>query len=232
MTKQAKIIIGVVGGLVLIGVFIFAAAAAVIGLGVMAAQADDAKENKTAMTRDKNGKAKSQKKSVEDAAEKDETRRTSNEDSDDDDGKPEAADPDGTLALELVGKWMWSEGSRQTDGTGKTKYGGGSWHTYEFAADGSVEYTMKKDLLTIMQCQINETKSGKGKAASDGETLTIRFGEMQDTGTSSCGGEDNFDKTIPAETVKLKYELKTEYEETQFCIEAEDGERCYQKSLE
>ena len=65
MTKQAKIILGVVGGLVLIGGFIFVAAVAIIGLSVMAAQSDDTKENKPAVTRDKNSNTKQQEKSVD-----------------------------------------------------------------------------------------------------------------------------------------------------------------------
>lgn len=231
MTKQTKIILGVVGGLLLIGGFVVVAIAAVIGLSVMAAQ-DDTKETKPAVKRDKNGNPKQQKKAVDEGNEKEEKPQKPDDESDEESSKTEAASLNGTLAPELVGKWMWSEGSRQDDGTGKTKYGGGSWHTYEFAAGGAVKYTMKKDLLTIMQCRINETKSGEGEAVSDGDMLTISFGEMQDTGTNSCGGENNFDKTIPAETIKLKYELKTEYGETQLCITGEEGERCYQKSLD
>lgn len=218
MTKQTKyILFGALGLAIAGGALVLFIAATAIGISIMAAESDDAEpKNKPSVSRTSNSRER-QKKSVDDS---NETKENPGD---------EAANLKGSLDPELVGKWVWSEGSRQIDNTGKTQYGGGSWHTYEFTADGAVEYTMKKDLLTIMQCRINESKSGRGTAVSDGETLTISFGEMQDTGTSSCGGEDNFDKTIPAETVKLKYELKTEYGETSLCLAGSDGEACYQK---
>lgn len=235
MTKQTKIIIGLIGGLVLIGGFIIIAAAAVIGLSVMAAQSEETtgktKSTKSVVMRDKNSNTKQPDKSA-DNEEKNKDRRKAKDDAEEDEDEGNGAvNLSGSVAPEVVGKWMWSEGSRQVDGTGKTQYGGGAWHTYEFMADGSVKYTMEKDLLTIMQCQINESKTAVGTAASSGDSITVNLGEMSDTGTSSCGGGDNFDKTLPATTIGFKYKPAAEDSEATICTEDQNGgEQCYQKS--
>lgn len=212
MTKNTKIIIGIVLGLLLIGGFIFVGAIALIGISIMAAQASDDTTPKNKPSISRNGSNQTKKS------------QNSSNDSDED-----AAEISGSFSPELVGKWNRSEGSGHVDYTGKTQYKSGADFTYEFSADGTVKYSMDKDVLSILQCKIAENKSATGKAASDGETLTVSLGKMNHTSSNSCEAADNFEKTLPAETIKLKYRLKTEYEETQLCIEENDGERCYQR---
>jgi hypothetical protein len=129
----------------------------------------------------------------------------------------------------MVGSWTRSEGSSQIDSTGKTQYGGGAHFTYDFSADGSVKYRMDKKLLTIMQCKIEERKSAEGTAAVSGDVLNIDLGETAFFSSNSCDDAKNFDKTLPAETVSLKWRLKTEYDVTRLCIDEKDGEMCYDR---
>lgn len=144
----------------------------------------------------------------------------------------EAAELSGKLAPNLIGKWTRSEGSSNIDYTGKTQYKSGADYIYEFSADGRVTYSMKSDVLSIIQCKIAETKDASGKAASDGETLTISFGKMNHTSSNTCEEDENFEKTLPAEIIRLKYILKTEYEQTRLCIEESEGEACYDRQEE
>jgi hypothetical protein len=136
------------------------------------------------------------------------------------------------ITPDLVGKWTRNEGSSNIDPTGKTKYKAGADFIYEFSADGTVKYSMKKEVLTIMQCEIEETKTATGTAAATGETLTLNLGETHFVSSNSCEEAGNFDKNLPAETVSLQWRLKTEYETTRLCLEEADGEKCYDKQSE
>lgn len=136
---------------------------------------------------------------------------------------------EGSFDQELVGKWQRNDGSGYIDPTGKTKYKSGAFYNYEFSPDGTVRRSMDKDVLTIMQCQINETKRATGKATVSGDSMTIAFGETNHTSSNSCESADNFEKTLPAETVALRWHLKTEYETTRLCIDEADGEKCYDR---
>lgn len=136
---------------------------------------------------------------------------------------------EGEIAPDLIGKWTRSEGSGNIDATGKTKYKAGADFVYEFSADGAVKYSMKKEVLTILQCEIEETKTASGTASVSGDTLTVNLGETNFVSSNSCESADNFDKNLPAETADLRWRLKTEYETTQLCLEEKDGEKCYDK---
>lgn len=218
MTKQTKYILLGAGGLILAGGGLVLAAVLVIGISIMAAQVDDEATTKnnvtTANSRIKSGKDDTTK------SDKNDKRRTSGDETD---------DVSGTLEPELVGAWERSEGSTQIDATGKTQYGGGTSYTYEFQDNGAVKFSMREKLLTVMQCRITETKDAEGKAASDGDTLTIGLFETNHTRTNSCAASDDVDETLPAETVRLKYSLKTEYEITRLCIIEADSEHCYDR---
>lgn len=207
MTKQAKYVLFGAGAVVLMGGALVLAVVLIVGISIMAAQED----NQAAKETDKNPVSRTK------------TNRN-------DKGKTsDAPKVVGTLAPELVGVWERSDGTSQIDYTGKTQFGGGAFYTYEFSADGAVKYSMRSKVLSILQCNITENKSANGNAASDGETLTIGFGAMSHDGTNSCEASENFDETLPAETVKLKYNLKTEYDAPTLCIEESDGEHCYNR---
>ncbi len=141
----------------------------------------------------------------------------------------ETDSPQGSISQEITGRWHRDEGSSYIDATGKTQYGAGADFTYHFSSDGTVEYTMDKKVKTIMQCDMVEKKSRNGKYAVNGDTITVNFGEMKFFSSSSCDDKDNFDKTLPAETVTLKWSLKTEYEVTRLTLQDENGEFSYDK---
>lgn len=135
----------------------------------------------------------------------------------------------GAMARELVGKWQRNEGSGYVDPTGKTQYKSGAYFNYEFSPDGTVEYSMDKDVLSIIHCKITETKQATGTANVSGDPMTINFGETNHTSSNSCEEANNFEKTLSAATVSLNWRMKTEYETTRLCIEEEDGEKCYDR---
>lgn len=149
---------------------------------------------------------------------------TSNEKTDrEDSSSPNSNSP------ELTGRWFRTEGSSYIDSTGKTQYGAGANFTYQFLADGTVEYRMDKKVKTIMQCDMVEIKSRKGSYSVSGDTMTVEFGEMSLFKSNSCDSNDNVDKTLPAETVTLKWNLKTEYEVSRLLLRDENGEFPYDK---
>lgn len=136
---------------------------------------------------------------------------------------------EGSDSQEIVGKWYRGEGSSYIDPTGKTQYGAGADFYYTFSSEGTVEYRMNKKVKSVMQCDIAEKKARKGKYSVSGDMITINFGEMSFFSSNSCDDKDNFDKTLPAETVTLKWNLKTEYETTRLFLQDENGEFPYDK---
>jgi hypothetical protein len=135
----------------------------------------------------------------------------------------------GSVPPELVGVWWRTEGSGHVDYTGKTQYRSGAEHTYKIASDGSVEYSLDKKVLTILQCNLEETKRAEGTVTASGKTLTINFGEMEHTNSNSCDSSEDFEKTLPDSVVAFQYNLKTEYEVTRLCLVENDGEMCYDR---
>jgi hypothetical protein len=138
--------------------------------------------------------------------------------------------PQGSLAPELAGTWINRSGGGSVDYTGKTQYRSGRVTTYRIAADGSVEYFVEKDVLTILQCEIKERRTAGGKAATAAGTLTVNLGESDFTASNSCedGGETTA-RTLPAETVKLDYRIDEEFGAPRLCLDEAEGELCYDK---
>ena len=135
----------------------------------------------------------------------------------------------GKIAPALIGKWHRSEGGSQIDYTGKTRYGSGAQFTYQFFADGTIDFVMEKKVLTVLQCRIAETKAAQGRASISGDTVTFNFGEAHHAISDSCEAADNFEKFLPAETAVFKWRLKTENGTTQLCLDEKDGEMCYDR---
>jgi hypothetical protein len=138
----------------------------------------------------------------------------------------------GSVPPELVGVWWRTEGSGHVDYTGKTQYRSGAEHTYKIATDGSVEYSLDKKVLTILQCNLEETKRAEGTATASGKTLTINFGEMEHTNSNSCDASEDFERTTPDSSVSMTYILKTEYEITRLCLIEDEIEQCYDRKDE
>jgi hypothetical protein len=110
--------------------------------------------------------------------------------------------------LSIYGRWFRTVGGSSIDYTGKTKLKAGEDFTFEFFADGSVEYTRKKEVLSIMQCHIKESQNARGKFSISGNILTINLGAMKSVGTNSCDAKGNFNKTLENSTMTVRFEIK------------------------
>ena len=108
----------------------------------------------------------------------------------------------------IVGKWFRTTGGSSIDWTGKTTLKGGEDFTFEFAADGSVEFTHKKEVLSIMQCRINSLENARGRYTLTGGTLTINLGPMKSTNSNSCDSKENYNKTLGNSTMTSQVQIK------------------------
>lgn len=108
----------------------------------------------------------------------------------------------------IYGKWFRTVGGSTIDWTGKTTLKGGEDFTFEFFADGSVEYTRKKEVLNFMQCHIKESQNAHGKFSISGSTLTINLGAMKSVGSNSCDAKGNFNKTLSNSTMTAQIQIK------------------------
>ena len=108
----------------------------------------------------------------------------------------------------IYGKWFRTVGGGFRDYTGKTKYNSGEDYYFEFFPDGTVSYTYKKDVLTIMQCKIKGEDTAKGAFSISGNNLTVNFGAMKSAQTSSCDSKENYNRTLKPSTMKVQFEIK------------------------
>jgi hypothetical protein len=115
----------------------------------------------------------------------------------------------GAGAKGLVGRWMRSTGlGRGDDGTGKTTYSSGENSTFEFFADGTMQFTFEKKVLSITQCRISETAKIPGTYTVEGGRLRINLGAGSSVGTSSCEAKGNFKKTLTASTLEKTFVVR------------------------
>jgi hypothetical protein len=109
----------------------------------------------------------------------------------------------------LVGQWVRSTGAgRGDDGTGKTTYSSGTNYTFEFFADGTMQFLVEKKVLSITQCRISEITKIPGRYPVSGDDLTMNLGEGTSIGTSSCEAKDNFKKTLSSSVLSKKFVVK------------------------
>lgn len=108
----------------------------------------------------------------------------------------------------IVGKWFRTTGGSSIDWTGKTTLKGGEDFTFEFSADGSVEYTRKKEVLSIMQCRINSLQNARGHYTLTGGNLKIDLGPMKSTNSNSCDAKENYNKTLGNSTMTVQVRIK------------------------
>lgn len=133
----------------------------------------------------------------------------------------------------IVGKWFRTIGGSSIDWTGKTTLKGGDDFTFQFSADGSVEYTHKKEILNIMQCKINAEENARGRYTLSGGSLTIDLGAMKSTGSNSCNSRENYNKTLGNSTMTVKVQIRQMDDITrpdkpyQMCFDG--NEVCYEK---
>lgn len=128
----------------------------------------------------------------------------------------------------IVGKWVsGSSGSIVTTPTGGYLGGNGSRHTYQFGANGTVEYTGIMNIMTGA-CRMQIFKSAKGKATLNGDTLTINWSPASFSRDDSCSPSKNYKKTLPAETETMKINFETYYDDKQLCLTTTD-KTCFSK---
>lgn len=129
----------------------------------------------------------------------------------------------------IVGKWVKKESMRVPDWTvpnGRTV--GTGKYTYEFFADGTVEY-IKETEIGLYSEPKKEFVTKRGKAVVSGNKVTVSFAsgsstEIKDGKTSK--------KTLPAETQTFTWDVEYhEYRnETELCLEIKvGGKSCYTK---
>jgi len=115
----------------------------------------------------------------------------------------------GAGSQKLVGAWFRSDGTGGArDPSGKTRYNSGTDTTFEFFADGRMQITIKKEALSITQCQINETTKLPGTYSVSGNQLTMNLGTGTSVGTDSCKSSGNFKKTLTPSTLKNSFVVK------------------------
>ena len=133
----------------------------------------------------------------------------------------------------IVGKWFRTTGGSTRDWTGKTTLKGGEDFTFEFFADGTVQYTRKKEILNIMQCRINSEENARGRYTLSGSSLTIDLGAMRSVGTNSCNAKENFNKTLGNSTMTVQIEIKQMDDITRpdkpYTMCFDGNEVCYEK---
>jgi hypothetical protein len=109
----------------------------------------------------------------------------------------------------LTGKWKRSGGAGGfRDYTSKTQYNSGEEITFEFFADGSMQFINEKNTLSITQCRISETTKIPGRFTVSGDAVTINLGAGTSIGTSSCEAAGNFNKRLSASSVTKKFVVK------------------------
>jgi hypothetical protein len=129
----------------------------------------------------------------------------------------------------LAGKWVWARTGGTTRSQGGSYVGGnGSRFTYQFSADGSVEYT---GIMNVMAggCSQQVFMSKKGRGRLSGDTLTIKWSPATSTRDFSCDRANNYTKTLPAETETLKVSFKNSSTgQRQLCtVSGGGGETCF-----
>lgn len=133
----------------------------------------------------------------------------------------------------IVGKWFRTTGGSTRDWTGKTTLKGGEDFTFEFFADGTVQYTRKKEILNIMQCRINSEENARGRYTLSVNSLTIYLGAMRSVGTNSCNAKENFNKTLGNSTMTVQIEIKQMDDITRpdkpYTMCFDGNEVCYEK---
>jgi hypothetical protein len=126
----------------------------------------------------------------------------------------------------LVGKWVWGRSGSSTYSAGGGYMGSnGSRFTYQFNANGTVEYTGIMNVMTA-GCNMQVFKSMKGKASLSGTTLTVNWAPAAFSRADSCSPSKDYKKTLPAETETFQVKFKTDYGQRQLCLTGKD-ETCF-----
>ena len=126
----------------------------------------------------------------------------------------------------LSGKWAWGHSGSMTKTVSGVYLGGNaSRFTYQFLANGAVEYT---GIMNMMAggCRKQIFKTMKGRAALSGDRLTINWSPASFSREDSCSPSKNYKKTLPAETETLRVQMKDSAGQKQLCLTGKD-ETCF-----
>lgn len=150
-----------------------------------------------------------------------------------------SAPSSGDVPGSLVGRWTKNAGAGGADdGTNKTLYNTGNEITFEFRADGTMQFTNDENTLSIMQCRITEVMKIPGTYRASGSTLTMNLAAGTHAGTNSCERAGNFKKSITPSTLTKKFVVKRMESvfrpdaPTILCLDGAKDEDCFQKSPE
>lgn len=128
----------------------------------------------------------------------------------------------------IVGKWVSGSSGSMTKTTSGVYLGGsGSRFTYQFNANGTVDFTGIMNVMTG-GCRMQIFKSAKGKASLNGDTLTVNWSPAHFSRDDSCSPSKNYKKTLPAETETFKINFETYYDDKQLCLTSSD-KTCFSK---
>ena len=132
----------------------------------------------------------------------------------------------------LTGKWAYANtGSMYRNPvSGVTVAGNASRHTYEFFADGTVEYVGIMQTTSLVGCKMEVFSTKKGRFSISGGTMTIAFEPASFSRDDSCDKAGNYKKTLPAETETYNWNVKNENGRILLCMEGKNGESCFDKS--
>ena len=129
---------------------------------------------------------------------------------------------------QLVGTWVWGRSGSSTYAQGGAYMGSnGSRHTYQFAANGTVEYTGIMNVMTG-GCNMQIFKTMKGRASLSGDTLVVNWSPASFSRDDSCSPSKNYKKTLPAETETFQVNMKDSYGQKQLCLTGKD-ETCFSR---
>lgn len=134
----------------------------------------------------------------------------------------------------IVGKWYRTDGQMQGDGTGKTTFRATESYTFEFLANGTVNYAMDGDLL-FGRCTGKVNDNATGTYTVSGNVLNIVLTDGRQVSKHSCEAKENYNRKFPREAIKKTFEIrpvenfmkpKVKFE---LCTINDDGETCFDK---
>jgi hypothetical protein len=140
--------------------------------------------------------------------------------------------PNSPTARELFGKWAYANtGSSIRNAYGQTIASNGSRFTYEFFPNGTVEFIGIMHTASLAGCRLEAFSTKKGKVSINGDKMTINWAPTSFSRDDTCTPQQNYKKTLPAETETNTWQIKHEaYDRTLLCLQSKGGETCLDKS--
>jgi hypothetical protein len=140
--------------------------------------------------------------------------------------------PSSSTVRELFGKWAYANtGSSIRNAYGQTVASNGSRFTYEFFSNGTVEFVGIMHTASLAGCRLEAFSTKKGKVSINGAKRSIAWAPTSFSRDDTCTPQQNYKKTLPAETETNTWQIKHEADNrTLLCFQSKDGETCLDKS--